>query len=110
MMIHGVCANGILCQFARSSSVRSLLTNAARRAAVKMLVSATEAWRGLQEKRSWEFEKLSPYFLSFVFFLFCLSIGEAWDECRFFVAGDVVFVCFHLNIGETWDGCRFLLR
>ena len=101
MMVHGVYANGILCQFARSYSVRSVLTNAACRAAVKMLVSATGAWRGLQEKRSWGFEKLSPYFLSFGFFRCCLSIGEAWDECRFVVAGDVVFVCFHLNIGET---------
>ena len=80
--------------------MRSLLTNAACRAAVKMLVSATGAWRGLQKKRSWEFEKLSPCFLSFGFCLFWLNIGEAWDGCRFFVAGEVVFV---VNIGETWD-------
>ncbi len=46
--------------------------------------------------------------LGFCLFLF-LNIGEAWDGCRFFVAGEVVFVCFYLNIGETGDRCRFFV-
>ena len=45
----GKCPRGFLFQPARSSPLRSSSTNAACQAAVKMLASATGAWRGLQE-------------------------------------------------------------